>query len=643
MLSITHSFVSTKADGTDTTVVRPSNWNATHVVGGSVAFSELTGNIATTQMAGGTGASSTTFWRGDGTWAVPAGGAVSSVFGRTGAVVAAANDYSFAQLTGNIATTQMAGGTGASSTTYWRGDGTWAAPAGGAVSSVFGRTGAVVAAANDYSFSQLSGNIATSQMGGGTGASATTFWRGDGTWATPAGGGGTPGGANTQIQYNSAGAFAGSSNLTFDGTNITTAGNIYLTANYTGVFTGGYGVTGFYFNAGEPAVNFRVNSARVFALDGGLGAAVLNSGWALSFGNPESDGGDTKLFRDGAAGILAQRNGTSPQSFRVYNTYTDASNYERGVIGWNTTANTLTIGTQALGTGVARPVSISTSGWTMKLPTTSGTSGQFLQTDGTGITSWATPAGGGGGTPGGTTGQLQWNSAGAFGGMPGSVVATDGSSLTLASQTGFVGSRLVLAGNALFGGADSGVSFLLGYNQTGNKQFWLGDVDGIGNTTYTFLRVITYSPGASGITSLDMVDGANTVASPVYFSYGVSFGSGTNVLPDAMLKWDAPGIIAQRNGTTWQSLRVYNTFTDASNYERAVIGWNTTANVLTIGAQAAGTGSLRLTAIVAWAKAGAPVATDIPVGTFALIRDTSGGTTKLYYNNAGTLQSVTLT
>lgn len=47
------------------------------------------------------------------------------------------------------------------------------------------------------------------------------FLRGDGTWQTAGGGGGSPGGANTTIQYNNVGVFGGVSGATSDGTNIT--------------------------------------------------------------------------------------------------------------------------------------------------------------------------------------------------------------------------------------------------------------------------------------------------------------------------------------------------------------------------------------------------------------------------------------
>ncbi|MEZ5923919.1 MAG: DUF2793 domain-containing protein [Hyphomicrobiaceae bacterium] len=51
--------------------------------------------------------------------------------------------------------------------------------------------------------------------GGGT----TNFLRADGTWAAPAGGGGgSPGGSDTQIQYNDGGVFNGSADFTFNET-----------------------------------------------------------------------------------------------------------------------------------------------------------------------------------------------------------------------------------------------------------------------------------------------------------------------------------------------------------------------------------------------------------------------------------------
>lgn len=74
---------------------------------------------------------------------------------------------------------------------------------------------------------------------------------------------------------------------------------------------------------------------------------------------------DTYVYRD-AAGTLAQRNGANAQTLRVYNTYTDASNYERGVFDWTTNANVLTIGTQNAGTGSARAISFLVGG-TQKL------------------------------------------------------------------------------------------------------------------------------------------------------------------------------------------------------------------------------------------------------------------------------------
>jgi len=72
-------------------------------------------------------------------------------------------------------------------------------------------TGAQVTALLDVFGSGAKGLVPAS--GGGT----TTFLRADGTFAAPAGGGGTPGGVSGEVQYNNAGAFAGAADVEIEG------------------------------------------------------------------------------------------------------------------------------------------------------------------------------------------------------------------------------------------------------------------------------------------------------------------------------------------------------------------------------------------------------------------------------------------
>jgi len=91
---------------------------------------------------------------------------------------------------------------------------------------------------------------------------------------------------------------------------------------------------------------------------------------------------NTVLLRDGADGILAQRNGTNAQAFRVFNTFLGTTANEWAELDWKTDG-TLRLGTNQAGTGAIKAVNFVVGGtarWGISGTTNPSTTGHLLAT-----------------------------------------------------------------------------------------------------------------------------------------------------------------------------------------------------------------------------------------------------------------------
>lgn len=146
-------------------------------------------------------------------------------------------------------------------------------------------------------------------------------------------------------------------------------------------------------------------------------------------------------------------------------------------------------------------------------------------------------------SPGGAASTLQYNNAGAFGGVLGSAVTAGTGAISLtASLTGVT--FISVAGSYGMSGGQAGV------NNNGVGLY------------------------ASGLL------------------WWVGSGGFTNT-PDVALQRGAAGQLHQYVGTAAQDYWVFNTRTSATIYEAGIFSWQNTANVLSIGTVAAGGGTTR--------------------------------------------------
>lgn len=175
----------------------------------------------------------------------------------------------------------------------------------------------------------------------------------------------------------------------------------------------------------------------------------------------------------------------------------------------------------------------------------------------------------------------------------GSTTATV-SGLTLSGTSTWNGNKIGLA----YGGTNADLSATGGTSQF-LKQASSGAAVTVVQPTFADIASGSTAATATGLTlSGGTLSGATTLpgSGSLTSSGDLQIGSARSlgISTDTMLFRGAAGRLDLRNGTNAQGLRLYNTYTDASNGEWSYNGsWLVTANVATYGTDKNGTGTAR--------------------------------------------------
>jgi len=365
----------------------------------------------------------------------------------------------------------------------------------------------------------------------------------------------TPGGLTTQVQYNNAGAFAGSSNLTFNGTTLTAAafagplnGAVGSTTAAAGTFTtvNLAGATSGTVALIAPAVAGTQSYTLPTAAPAVSGYALTSTtagvmSWAASSGSP---GGLTTQIQFNNSGSFA---GSANLTW-------DGTNAQIGATGALRFADADSSNYVAF----KSPATVA-SNVTWTLPSTDGTSGQVLSTNGSGVLSWVDRAaaattsveylvvagGGGGGYSGGGGGGAGGYKANTLSVASGTsytvTVGAAGAGSTVGTSAGGDGTSSIFSSVSTSGGGGGG-------SYAAVSGAYNGRNGGSGGGAAAYAAVV--GTGGTGVSGEGFAGGVNATPSPY-----PSGGGGGAAAVGAAASGSQSG--AGGSGTNWQSLGTF--------------------------------------------------------------------------------------